>query len=372
MQRDAHYYAVLALARACGFNKESALVIAYASQFVDDAKINLMYLSNSSDLIEHDLIENRPAFFNMATCHAYFRIKTFNYEAMINNTCAFHFVPGCKGENFTKKLRCTEESPVILDILDDVFFEDDLIKLGIILHPFADSYTHQGFSGMLSKVNDIKNCNAITKAYLGLVDKILEVFEQFNQEKYDKYFDRIMPAYGHGQAREYPDLPNLGWSYEYDYSDEFNGSYKNVVIDNKNRFERAFNSIRKHLENYLLKHPQYLDSNLRFGNFDSLMDTLVSEGNQKKRENNWKRLLIEQGLFNNDDLDSLIYEDDKWLKEAFSNYDRNVFDDRQVAGEVQLADNFLNSNWYHFYLAVKWYKIKFFKYCTKYQLNIPN
>lgn len=372
MQRDAHYYAILAFCRACGFKKDSAQVIAYASQFVDDAKINLMFLSNSSDLIEHDLIENKPAFFNMATCHSYFRIKTFNYEAMVNNTCAFHFVPGCKGENFTKKLRCKEESPVILDILEDVFLEDDLFKLGMSLHAFADSYTHQGFSGMLSKVNDIKNCKAKTKPYLGLYDRILQVFERFSQEKYDKSFDLIMPAYGHGQAREYPDLPTLKWSYEYDGSDEFSGTYQKVEIDNKDRFKRAFNSIRIHLENYLIKHTQYLDSSLRFGNFDILIDTLVSEGNEKKREERWKRLLIEQGLFNDNDWDLIVYEKDKWLKEAFINYDRTAFNDRDVAGEVQLADNFLYSNWYRFYLAVKWYKLKFFEYCAKYQLNIPN
>lgn len=371
MQRDAHYYAVLAFCRACGFKKESAQVIAYASQFVDDAKINLMFLSHSNDRIDHDIVENKPAFFNMATCHSYFRIKTFNYEAMVNNTCAFHFVPGCKGENFTKKLRCKEESPIILDILEDVFLEDDLTKLGIILHAFADSYTHQGFSGMLSKVNDIKDCKAKNKVSLGYLYRILDFFAQFNRDEYDKLFDRIMPGYGHGQAMDYPDIPHLMWSYEYDGSDEFSGYYKKVDIDNKDRFTRAFTNIRKHLENYLIKHTQYYDSNLRFDNFEMLMDTLVSEGNQNNREENWKRLIIDQGLFNNDDLDLIIYEDNKWLKEAFVNYDRKTFDDRKVAGEVELTDNFLNSNWYRFYLSVKWYKIKFFKYCKKYQLNIP-
>lgn len=372
LQRDAHYYAILAFCRACGFKKDSAQVIAYASQFVDDAKINLMFLSNSSNIIEHDIVDNKPAFFNMATCHSYFRIKTFNYEAMVNNTCAFHFVPGCKGENFTKKLRCMEESPIILDILADVFLEDDLSKVGIILHAIADSYTHQGFSGMLSKVNDIKNCKVKHKVNLGLLYKIRNLLAQFDREQYDKLFDRIMPAYGHGQAMEFPDIPDLEWSYEYDSSEKFNGSYKKVEIDNKERYQRAFNSIRKHLENYLLKHTQYFDSNLRFSNFDILMDTLVSKGKGKNREERWKRVLVEQELFNRDDLDLIIYKDDKWLKEAFSNYDRNVFKDRTVVGEVQLADNFVNSHWYRFYLSAKWYKIKFFEYCTKYQLIIPN
>ncbi len=371
MNRDAHYYAVLAFCRACGFNKDSAYVIAYASQFVDDAKINLMFIDHSRIIAEHDIVEKRPAFFNMATCHSYFRIKTFNYEAMVNNTSTFHFVPGCKGENFTRKLRCKEESLVIQDIITDVFLEDDLIKLGIVLHAYADTFSHQGFSGMLSKVNDIKKCRVKTKAYLGLLDRILHIVQQFTQGKYEKYFDSVMPAYGHAQALDFPDIPHLAWSYEYDYSDEFNGTYKVVEIDNKDRFNRAFLNIRKYLENYLITHQQYLDSKLRFNNFEILMDTLVAEGKDNKREKNWKRLLIEQGLFNKDDLDLIIYEDDKWLKEAFTNYNRKTFDNRKVVG-VRLADNFLHSNWYRFYLSVKWYKKKFFEYCTKYQLNIPN
>jgi len=372
LQRDAHYYAILAFCRACGFQKGSAQVVAYASQFVDDAKINLMYLNNSNDLIEHDIIENKPALFNMATCHSYFRINTFNYEAMVNNTIAFHFVPGCQGENFTKKLRCKEEAPIILDILNDVFLEDNLITLGIILHAYADSYTHQGFSGMLSKVNDINNCEAKTNVKLGWLYKFLDFLAQFSREKYEKLFDGIMPAYGHGQAMEFPDIPYLVWSYEYDESDEFSGSYRKVEKDNQEIFIRAFQRIRKHLENYLIKHNQYFDSQLRFDNFDILLDMLVSEEFRvNKREKNWIRLLIEQGLFDKDDRELIIYDENKWLKEAFINFDRKVFDNRTVE-EVQLADNFLNSNWYRYYLSVKWYKIKFFEYCAKYQLSIPN
>lgn len=82
MKRDSHYYATLAFCRACGFNKESAHLVAYASQFVDDAKINTIFFNKKSNhpSLEHDYIERRPALFNMATCHSYFRIDTFNYE----------------------------------------------------------------------------------------------------------------------------------------------------------------------------------------------------------------------------------------------------------------------------------------------------
>ena len=371
MKRDAHFYAVLAFCRACGFNKESAHIVAYASQFVDDAKINLIFFKKSGHSVEHDMVDNRPAFFNMASCHSYFRIKTFTYEAMVNNTCAFHFVPGCKGENFTKKLRCVEESPVILKILTDVFQEGDLIKLGIVLHAYADTFSHQGFSGMVSKVNDIQRCEAKSQVSKGLIDRTIKFVKQLNQDRFETYFDRFMPAYGHGQALDYPDLPYLEWSYEYDDSDEFEGYYKNVQIDNKERYQRAFKNIKKHLEHYLKQHPQSLDRNLKFGNFELLMNTLVAEGIEKKRESNWQRLLLEQGLYTKNDLHLMNYEEDQWLKDAFSNYDRKVFDNRTVEG-VQLANNFINSNWYGFYRAVKWYKKKFFQYCSSYQLNIPN
>ena len=42
MEISSHYYALLALCRTCGINKEIAHKIAYASQFVDDAKINCL------------------------------------------------------------------------------------------------------------------------------------------------------------------------------------------------------------------------------------------------------------------------------------------------------------------------------------------
>jgi len=371
LERDAHYYAILALCRACGFNKDSAHLIAFASQFVDDAKINLMFLNNPDSMIQHDIVDNRPALFNMATCQSYYKINTFNYEDMVNNTCAFHFVPGCEGENFTKKLRCKEESPVILDILKDVLLDADLIKLGMVLHPYADSFTHQGFSGMLSKVNDIKNCEAKTKVYLGFLDRIPNIIKQLTQANYEKFFHDIVPAYGHAQAMTFPDIPYLVWAYEYDYSDEFNGSYKILKINNKARFKRAFNSMRKFLENYLTNHYQYFDSDLRFDNFDLLLDTVISEGTTKTREAKWKSFLIEHELYAKIELNLIVYEPDQWLREAFSNFDPKAFVNWEVES-VQLRDNFINSNWYHFYLASKWYKKKFFQYCSNYQLNIPN
>ena len=45
MKKDAHFYALLAMARSVGIEKETAHKIAYASQFVDC----LLYTSDAAD-----------------------------------------------------------------------------------------------------------------------------------------------------------------------------------------------------------------------------------------------------------------------------------------------------------------------------------
>jgi len=72
-------------------------------------------------------------------------LSTYNYSSMTANTAAFHFVPGCGGKNFSKKMRCKKESKIIKAIIDNAINNDDPIKLGITLHAYADTFSHQGF-----------------------------------------------------------------------------------------------------------------------------------------------------------------------------------------------------------------------------------
>ncbi len=75
------------------------------------------------------------------------------------------------------------------------------------------------------------------------------------------------------------------------------------------------------------------------------------------------------GLFQKGD-SALSYDKDLWLKEAFRNYDKEEFNKRKVVGAT-LADNFATSNWYQYYLAVMWYKERFFAVCKEQRLAIP-
>jgi len=83
----------------------------------------------------------------------------------------------------------------------------------------------------------------------------------------------------------------------------------------------------------------------------------------------WIETMVKAGLFEEGDL-ALPYDKDLWLKQAFTNYDKEEFNKRKVVGAI-LADNFATSSWYHYYLAVMWYKERFFAVCKEKGLAIP-
>ena len=87
MKIDAHFYGVLAFCRGVGFEKDAANTVAYASQFVDDAKANQIVLNEDSEIdLKTIELNEGPAFINMATCHNYKNIDTFNFDAMMKKT----------------------------------------------------------------------------------------------------------------------------------------------------------------------------------------------------------------------------------------------------------------------------------------------
>ncbi len=237
-------------------------------------------------------------------------------------------------------------------------------------HPYLDTFSHQGFSGILSRVNDIKNCHALSHIPGGLLNSLIKIFKYVSKDRFDRLLDSGVPAYGHGQVMVYPDLPFLRWSYEYDYSDEFSEGYRYTgIIENSARYRRAFSKLKEYLLVYLNRHPEHRDKELSFRDFGILFDTLTSQDTDKGRIKRWIETMVKAGLFEQGD-SALPYDKDLWLKEAFKNYDKEEFNKRKVVGAI-LADNFATSNWYQYYLGVMWYKERFFAICKEQGLAIP-
>ncbi len=370
MKIDAHYYAVLGFCRALGFDKESAGTIAYASQFVDDARINHVVIEGPiPEGVRYDTIDGVPSFFNMATCHSYARIKTFHYEAMIHNTAAFHFVPGCRGKGFGKQMRCKESGPVMSALLNEVMEEDDLVRLGVVLHAYADTFSHQGFSGLLSQVNDIDRLEILGNSGI-LRDRARQGLRRL-REVVSRWGDWVIPAYGHAQALTFPDLPYLRWSYRYDYSDECADTRKSSgVIENRARYRRAFMGMTRYLFIYLMKHPGYREREPDLNGLEVLFRALLPRKREGGRIRHWQNTVIAQGYFEKGDQEALVYDGERWLREAFLNFERRRFLERKVEG-VRLREDFASSKWYRYYLAVRWYKERIFHYCAREGLMIP-
>ncbi len=192
-------------------------------------------------------------------------------------------------------------------------------------HPYLDTSSHQGFSGILSKVNDIKNCRALSHIPGSLLNRLIKMFKYVSKDRFDSLLDSGVPAYGHGQVMVYPDLPFLRWSYEYDYSSEFREGYRSTgIIENRERYRRAFSRVKEYLSDYLNRHPEYRDNVLSFNDFTVLFDTLTSQGTDKGRIKRWIETIVKAGLFQDSD-SALSYDKDLWLKEAFRNYEKEEF-----------------------------------------------
>jgi hypothetical protein len=345
MEISSHYYALLALCKTIGLDDKISYTLAYSSQYVDDAKIN--------HLVSNDKI----VLSNIATAHRYFKINTYTFSAMIYNTCAFHFLPACKGDSFTQKLICQKDSKIINTILTNNL-KSSPQKFGMLLHIYADTFAHQGFSGLLSKPNqicDLKNTNGTF---------ILKVKYFFNKS-FDTIIKDFVPAYGHGQAYHYPDIPYLKWSYKYDNE---TSKTANIFVDNQERYKEAFDKIH----NYLLKYIKInnITTDIKNYNLDQFYNILAIKANDDKKIKLWQDYLTTHKYFE-PNARELKYDETVWLKECFDDFKYDKYNNRVVKDAIFKPD-YKSSSWFQFVKAVKEYKIELKQILKNNNLELPN
>ena len=190
MQKDFHYYAVAVLAQAAGFESDEALTIAYASQYVDDAKDRA------------PLTINQESFVPVLTAH-------MGLEAMREDTwrevyVSFHFLPPGPSPDVPGGLITKANSPMARALVDMALEQNDpldrLVSLGVALHTYADTWAHQGFCGWNCELNRVRDIKVRRNGGFDPVP-----------------FQELDPArlleIGHMQAGSLPDIPYRVWSY---------------------------------------------------------------------------------------------------------------------------------------------------------------
>ena len=191
MQRDFHYYCVGVLANAAGFSSRDSLAIAYASQYVDD--------STESELIEIVGPMGEFKFDPVRTAHLGLGALTWSVEKRIY--MPFHFIPP---EPFQPPMRFSfitkADSKFARMLLDEAASEPAehhrrrLCRIGIALHTYADTWSHQGFSGRLNPENDVEEISlydASEKRYKRLL--------------WSNFYLDFAPQVGHTEAGYFPD-----------------------------------------------------------------------------------------------------------------------------------------------------------------------
>jgi hypothetical protein len=214
MHIDFHHAVTYIIARTAGFDHREADIIAYSSQYVDDA-------TNSGTI----MFDNRAMY--TRTCSAHKMLDSRNFEDRENHHVwiPFHFLPGNGGlpctqnprGTFIEKIVCSPDSDVARDMIRACIADRDapyaLHRLGITMHVYADTWAHQGFTGVKHMINSVLVLDDVDKP----ANSPWKRFKERAKDLWYGIMSKIMKSglpLGHGCALTYPDLPYLEWHYK--------------------------------------------------------------------------------------------------------------------------------------------------------------
>lgn len=203
-----HYFSVKTLCIEAGFSEDDAQCIAAYSQFVDDYDVWINYnfkivpdfaksLTKKRYFETYDFYTVTTGFVTLPDMGRLLRSK---YQRQI--VVPFHLIPMKKlneiSSEYSPHYRTAPADLTGTSLIKNLLFDAkdkyiknkekcNLIRIGLLLHIFADTYAHQMFSGLHSW----ENYSYLTKATNEL-NGGTDVRYKFEPDKYCKY-----PAIGH-------------------------------------------------------------------------------------------------------------------------------------------------------------------------------
>lgn len=196
-----------------GFSSEDSQIIAYSCQFVDDAVDHEEMNVNGRLDILHKRFSNKT-FNPVCTAHKGLQfLKGFKKDVQDRIYIPFHFLADLdelKSENdsfivnpngnLAKNLVLLAKTELSKTTGEERIM--NLVRLGIAIHTYSDTWAHQGFSGRHNSVeNDIEDIELYQE---GKWEKISFI----NNLEYNS-----LPDIGHAEAASYPDQSHLKWRY---------------------------------------------------------------------------------------------------------------------------------------------------------------
>jgi len=260
MNINFHYFTIKTLACAAGFSETEAQQIAKYSQFVDDYNpspimtcTNIpekIITSDSLDLYVRSGVGNfRPVATGFTNAFEYAGLLLRRDQQLILSP--FHFVPFDETqagipENRVVPLTFNDNSLVdkflhkeILSFHDTKSPNISLMRIGMLLHIFADTHAHQFFTGFISQANRVNIIKA--KSNVTNKDCTSKVREDIRLIKSTM---GNLPPIGHVQAGHNPDLSDIVFTFSYNQNTEDNHTRDNTAI---------FLNAASHVYSYLKK-----------------------------------------------------------------------------------------------------------------------
>ncbi|MGD0092222.1 MAG: DUF6765 family protein [Planctomycetota bacterium] len=231
-----HYDCIKALARSAGLEEDEAQTIAYASQYVDDGQGDQYMTINDLPPVALPLKQGDD-FYQVQTAHSTFEMATDGFlrgGARRAVYISFHFVPKKKpalsAADCVVLPDCSWAGELLTAAKADVLNESSesrlptLIRLGVITHSYADTWSHQGFAGLHDgSVNDVHDCQFVKDGTYVPLTGIRSPF-----------------PIGHGMASTLPDESQTTWRYRPREDAEF------ITRNNTDEFMKPAEVIFRH------------------------------------------------------------------------------------------------------------------------------
>lgn len=214
MNINYHYYVVKTLAVHAGFSDGYAQYIAYFSQQIDDYILNSPFVVDAEPppfFLENGLAvklnAKRWAFLPCTT--GINMVRTLSNSYMMHTLMPFHFImpkayPEVGKDARRDLYRCipaSRKKDLLINRLMETMLENPdaggkpyLMALGMLLHTFADTFAHAGFSGFHGWEN---------ASYVHSVKRGTPLKEAMKKAEINLF--RALPSIGHGNVSTAPD-----------------------------------------------------------------------------------------------------------------------------------------------------------------------
>lgn len=318
MQLDMHYYGTYAMARTAGLKPAICKTIATAAQFVDDnaAKSHIEFQDGGridAEATAHhvsDVISNRDA------------------EDQRQVWVPFHFLPGNRGDTFSQRLICRENSEIAQTMVDHHLsyaqHPAGVCLIGVAAHVYADTFSHWGFSGVGSRYNKVDNDSF--EFDQGLDPDVADYIRKKEREFFRRYgkgggfianvkswlAETVSGALGHGAVATYPDRPYLKWSFEYEYPKKHY-----VLRDNPKNFLKGCAALHAMFTRFGKANAALSSGDgLVFGTIEaSVKSILAHEDRMEGRIKKW-RTQARAGHIGPDAFEIPLYKPEVWMKQS--------------------------------------------------------